>query len=110
MVQAIGARDKQNWIQLFGRGEVYPVIGEYRAEWKEMLARAGFRDVRVEEFEAKEYFASVSDVLLRLEDSPIVPDFDREADKKLVDELVKRFSTPKGILTNSQRVIVQATK
>ncbi len=75
-----------------------------------MLTRAGFRDVRVEEFEANEYFASVDDVLMRLEDSPIVPDFDREADKKHVQEILKRFTTPKGVMTNSQRVLVQATK
>ncbi len=110
MVQGIGERDKQNWVQVFGRGQVYPAIGEFRAEWREMLTRAGFKDISVEEFEANEYFASINDVLMRLEDSPIVPNFDRVLDKNHVKEIVERFSTPKGVRTNSQRVLVKATK
>ena len=70
----------------------------------------GFKDISVEEFEANEYFATINDVLMRLEDSPIVPNFDRELDKDHVQEIVKQFTTPKGIMTNSQRVLVRATK
>jgi ubiquinone/menaquinone biosynthesis C-methylase UbiE len=110
MVQGIGEGDKQNWIQVFGRGQVHPATGEFRTEWKEMLTRAGFKDIKVEKFEANEYFASVNDVLLRLEDSPIVPNFDRKLDKNHVEEIVKRFTTPKGVRTNTQRVLVNAAK
>jgi ubiquinone/menaquinone biosynthesis C-methylase UbiE len=94
MVQGIGEGDKQNWIQVFGRDQVYPATGEFRAEWKEALTRAGFKDINVEKFEANEYFASINDVLLRLEDSPIVPNFDRELDKNHVEEILKRFYHP----------------
>ena len=110
MVQGIGDSDKQNWVQVFGRGQVYPATAEFHPELNEMLTNVGFKDVSVEEFEANEYFASVQDVLLRLEDSPIVPDFDRELDKHHIQELVKQFTTPKGIRTNSHRVLIRATK
>ena len=110
MVQGIGESDKQNWVQVFGRGQVYPAIAEFHPELNEMLTNVGFKDASVEEFEANEYFASVQDVLLRLEDSPIVPDFDRELDKHHIQELVKQFTTPKGIRTNSHRVLIRATK
>ena len=110
IVQGIGEKDKQNWVQVFGRGQVYPAIGEFREEWRDMLTMTGFKDISVEEFEANEYFATINDVLMRLEDSPIVPNFDSELDKDHVQEIVKQFTTPKGIMTNSQRVLVRATK
>lgn len=110
MVQDIGERDKQNWIQVFGRGQTYPATGIVGSGLKEKLARAGFKDVIVEDFEVDEYFEGIHDVLMRLEDSPIVPDFDRERDKLQVHELVKRFASPKGIRTNSHRVLIMATK
>jgi ubiquinone/menaquinone biosynthesis C-methylase UbiE len=110
MVQAMGQRDKQNWIQVFSRGGIFPGTAEFDSELEKRLVHVGFRDVNVEEFEANEYFESIQDVLIRLEDSPIVPDFDKDLDKQYVQEIVKLFTTPKGIRTNSQRVLIRATK
>lgn len=39
---------------------------------------------------------------MRLEDSPIVPNFDRELDKDHVQEIVKQFTIPIRIMTNNQ--------
>lgn len=110
MTQEIGERDKQNWAQVFGRGQMYPGTTRVAVVLKERLTRAGFRKVRIEEFEANEYFATIRDALMRLENSPIIPGFDREVDARHIQEIVKRFTTPKGIITNSHRVLVDATK
>ncbi|TMI37912.1 hypothetical protein E6H26_02025 [Candidatus Bathyarchaeota archaeon] len=64
----------------------------------------------MEEFEANEYFATIQDILMRLENSPIIPDFDKELDEGHVQEIANLFTTPKGIKTNTHRVLVRAEK
>lgn len=65
--QEIGVRDKQNWIQVFQRGEVYPAVAEFDGVLKSRMEGVGFRDIIVQEFEANEYFGSIKDVILRRE-------------------------------------------
>ena len=110
MLEEIGERDKQNWAQVFGRGQMYPGTDKVSTELKEKLAREGFRNISADEFEAIEYFATIQDVLMRLENSPIIPNFDKEFDAQHVQEIVKRFTTSKGIRTNTHRVLITAVK
>ena len=110
MAQEIGERDKQNWAQVFGRGQLHSSTIKVAAEKRKMLIEAGFRKVIVEDFEAKEYFASLKDVLMRLENSPIILNFDREVDKGHLEEIARRFTTPKGIATSTHRILVTASK
>ncbi|TMI26613.1 hypothetical protein E6H24_02445 [Candidatus Bathyarchaeota archaeon] len=110
MLEEIGERDKQNWAQVFGRGQMYSRTNKVSTELKEKLAREGFRNISVDEFEAIEYFATIQDVLMRLENSPIIPNFDKEFDARHVQEIVKRFTASKGIKTNTHRVLITAVK
>ena len=110
MLEEIGERDKQNWAQVFGRGQMYSRTNKVSTELKEKLAREGFRNISVDEFEAIEYFATIQDVLMRLENSPIIPNFDEEFDARHVQEIVKRFTASKGIKTNTHRVLITAVK
>jgi len=110
LLQEIGERDKQNWAQVFGRGQIYPGTEKVSTELEKKLAREGFRNISVEEFEANEYFATIQDILMRLENSPIIPDFDKELDEGHVQEIANLFTTPKGIKTNTHRVLVRAEK
>jgi ubiquinone/menaquinone biosynthesis C-methylase UbiE len=110
MFQEIGERDKQNWVRVFGRGQMYPGTEKVSLALERKLAQEGFKNVKIEEFEATEYFSTIQDVLMRLENSPIIPDFDRNLDKNHVEEIEKRFMTRKGIKTNTHRVLVVANK
>jgi ubiquinone/menaquinone biosynthesis C-methylase UbiE len=110
MFQDIGERDKQNWARVFGRGQMYPGTKKVSLELKRKLAQEGFKNIKIDEFEATEYFLTIQDVLMRLENSPIIPDFDRNLDKKHVEEIERRFMTQKGIRTNTHRVLVAANK
>ena len=105
----IGERNMLNWGQVFGRGQIDPRVKVSEAKRKLLLA-AGFRRVDVEEFEAPEYFHAIKDVIMRLENSPILPDYDPQADAGRLREIERRFRTRKGIETNSHRVIIKATK
>jgi SAM-dependent methyltransferase len=110
MVQEIGERDKQNWAEIFGgRGQMHDVPSA-SAEFRKRLEVVGFNNIRVDEFEANEFFATIQDVLIRMENSPIVPDFNRERDKHHLEEVEQQFKTPKGIVTNTHRVLLSATK
>lgn len=110
MVQDIGERDKQNWAHVFGRGQIYLATATISEELEQMLTDAGFRDIRMEEFAANEYFVTIQDVLMRLENSPIIPNFDKKLDDYHVQEIARQFTTPKGIRTNTHRVLIRATK
>lgn len=110
MVQEIGERDKQNWAQIFGgRGQMQG-IESASVELQKRLEAVGFNNIRVDEFEANEFFATIQDVLIRMENSPIVPDFDRERDGHLLKKIDEQFKTPKGIATNTHRILLSATK
>jgi SAM-dependent methyltransferase len=110
VAQEIGERDKQNWARVFGRGQMYPATARIAIELEKKLTDAGFGNISVDEFEANEYFASIQDVLMRLENSPIIPDFKRELDDEHLRGIAKKFTTTKGIQTSTHRVLIKATK
>ncbi len=47
---------------------------------------------------------------MRLETTPIIPSFDKNTDRALVEKLGKTCADEKGIKTNEHRVIITATK
>jgi SAM-dependent methyltransferase len=108
--QECGERDKLNWIQVFGRGQDLRLAGKIADEKKKLLAEAGIRSVYIQEFDVTEYFKTLRDVVMRLETTPIIPNFDWNADHELVEKLGKTCADEKGIKTNEHRVIITATK
>jgi ubiquinone/menaquinone biosynthesis C-methylase UbiE len=107
--EEIGEKDKLNWKQIFRRGQNYPFKESVSTEKRKLLARAGFRKTRIKEFEASEFYDSIKDVVMRLETTPIIPNFSKTRDRKHLQDLEKKCSTGKGIETNTHRVIVVAT-
>ncbi len=105
-----GERDKLNWIEVFGRGQDLLFGGKVADEKNRLLGEAGFRNVRVQEFEATEYFRTLKDVVMRLETTPIIPGFGKNRDRPLVEKLGRTCADEKGIKTNEHRVIITATK
>lgn len=110
MQQEIGERDKLNWKQVFGRGQNFPFTGKIADEKTKLLREAGFKNVDVRDFEATEYFKTLKDVIMRLETTPIIPSFDKNADRALVEKLGKTCADENGIKTNEHRLVITATK
>ncbi len=108
--QEIGERDKLNWKQVFRRGQNYPFNGRIVEEKERLLAEAGFLNINAREFEATEYFRTVKDVVIRLETTPIIPGFNENADRALVEKLERTCMDSKGIKTNEHRLIIAAKK
>jgi len=108
--EEIGEKDKLNWKQIFGRGQNFPFKEPVSIEKRKLLARAGFRKATFKEFEASEFYGSIKDVIMRLETTPIIPNFRKARDRKHLQDLEERYTTRKGIKTITHRVIVVATK
>ncbi len=108
--EEIGEKDKLNWKHIFGRGQNYPFKESMSREKRKLLARAGFDKTRVKEFEAFEFYRSIKDVVMKLETTPIIPNLSKARDRKHLSNLEEKCTTPKGIKTNTHRVIVVATK
>lgn len=89
----IGERDKQNLARIFGRGQMATVEEKVSLSKDKMLRRVGFHVIEVREYLATEIFGTIQDLMIRLKDSPIVPDFDVEKDKKSL-HLSRRSSKP----------------
>jgi ubiquinone/menaquinone biosynthesis C-methylase UbiE len=105
----IGERDKENLTQAFGRGQM---LGSERViALKERLVReAGFKKLEVKEYIATEIFPTIKDLIIRLKNSPIIPDFDTEKDKKFLEKIEKDYKSTKGIETPTHRVTIIARR
>jgi len=103
----IGERDKENLIQVFGRGQM---LGSERvvALKERLLRETGFRNLEIKEYIATEIFPTLKDLIVRLKDSPIIPDFDEEKDRQYLDMIERTYGTGNGIETPTHRVTIIA--
>ena len=73
-----------------------------------ILTEAGFENLQIKEYIATEIFPTIKDLTIRLKDSPIIPDFDVERDKRYLEEIEKTCKSSKGIETPTHRVTIIA--
>ncbi len=106
----IGERDKQNLARIFGRGQMDSVEEKVSLSKDKMLRRVGFHMIEVKDYLATEIFGTIQDLIIRLKDSPIVPNFDVEKDRKSLEIIETKFKTEKGIATQVHRVTIIARK
>src|SRR5712692_4914765 len=105
----IGERDKENLIQVFGRGQM---LGSERvvALKERLLMEAGFTKLEVKDYIATEIFPTLKDLVIRLKDSPIIPEFDAEKDRQYLEKIEKAYRSTKGIETPTHRVTIIAQR
>jgi ubiquinone/menaquinone biosynthesis C-methylase UbiE len=103
----IGERDKENLTQAFGRGQM---LGSERviALKERILREAGFKKLEIKEYIATEIFPTIRDLVIRLKNSPIIPDFNVEKDKEFLERIEKAYKSTKGIETPTHRVTIIA--
>lgn len=105
-----GEKDKENLRKIFGRGQTYGIGQRIAISKKRMLERAGFRDVETRDYIATEIFPSMKRLIIRLSDSPIIPEFDVKKDERFLETVERNCRTPRGIETPSHRVTIIARK
>ncbi|MBI4095287.1 MAG: class I SAM-dependent methyltransferase [DPANN group archaeon] len=109
----IGEQDKENIKRTFGRGQnYYGLINKVSSakNKKQLLKKAGFRKIKTRYYNLTEYFAAKHDLILRLLRTPIIPNFNLKKDYKLINKVINKYSTTKGIKTNAHRLIIIAKK
>jgi hypothetical protein len=109
----IGERDKENIKRVFRRGQLYRSLITGRTEaarHTSLLKELGFRKIRAKELNPIEYFATLKDLISRMERVPMLPNFHRVRDRRFLDRVQRELTDEHGIRTNSHRVIISATK
>ncbi len=105
----IGERDKENLVQIFGRGQM--LASERVIALKErMLRQAGFKNLEIKEYIATEIFPTIRDLTIRLKNSPIIPSFNAEKDRQHLEKIERTCKSSKGIETPTHRVTIIALK
>jgi len=105
----IGERDKENLIQIFARRQMQG--SERVIDLKErILTEAGFENLQIKEYIATEIFPTIRDLIIRLKDSPIIPEFDAEKDKQYLEKIEKAYRSTRGIETPTHRVTIIANR
>jgi len=112
LTQQVGETDKRNLKQAFGRGQHDgSEAGTLRNKTVSELEAAGFREIRVLEYDADEYYASPEDLIFLLKHTPIIPGFgETDADFAILDRFIEANWTGKGIRTNASRFLIIAEK
>jgi ubiquinone/menaquinone biosynthesis C-methylase UbiE len=83
-------------------------------EWKEEeckdIRNVGFVVNGVDDYREKEYHQSKEEIVNLIEMVPLVRDFDRERDRKLIDALAEKYEKKRGIKTTWHYFILEARK
>ena len=105
----IGERNMENIARIFGRGQM---LGSEKVSVakRRMLREAGFEPVEIKDYQAVEIFRDIDDLVIRLKNSPIIPDFDPRKDREHLREIELRCKSPRGIETQAHRVTIIARK
>jgi ubiquinone/menaquinone biosynthesis C-methylase UbiE len=105
----IGEHDKENLARIFGRGQM---LGSEKVSVlkQKSLREIGFRPLKIKEYIATEIFPAMNDLIIRLKNSPIIPDFDPDHDKEYLEKVEKVCRTSRGIKTQTHRVTIIARK
>lgn len=108
----IGELNARELWRIFGRGQMIaeeakgPIVDRIAA----MRRKNGLRIDRVIDMPTFEFFPNRESLELRLLTAPIFEEFDPEAEAHLVDEVVRRHSTERGIRVTFHRTMLVSTK
>lgn len=111
LTQQVSEGDKWNLVQAFGRDQQRQPDGTLMNRYLDGLEQAGFRNIRCEQYDADEYYATAEDLVFLLKHTPIIPGFGRDAeDFAILDRFVQEYRTDRGIRTNSKRFMIVANR
>ncbi len=108
----IGEHDANEVCAVFGRGQMHgeaakgPRIDRLQA----FLRRHGFTPLLGESLTTHVRLPGRDGLLLALETTPLMPDFDRDGDGAHVDEVVRRHSSKGDVILTMHRIVVIARK
>jgi ubiquinone/menaquinone biosynthesis C-methylase UbiE len=105
----IGEQNMENIHRIFGRGQRH---GSEKVSIlrDRMLREVGFKPLEIKDYVATEIFPTMNNLIIRLKNSPIIPNFDLAKDQMHLEEVKKSCQTLRGIETKTHRVTIIARK
>jgi SAM-dependent methyltransferase len=111
ITQQVGERDKQNFKNIFGRGQNFKEeSGTKIKKYVKELKRHGFKILKRDFYNSIEYYANMTDLMFLFKNTPIIPKFDIKKDQKFLEKIEQRYKTKNGIKTNSFRFLLICKK
>ena len=110
--QVHSEKDAINIKRVFGRGQGFGREREanpIRRYIRELKA-AGFEILRRDTYNATEYYADMADLIFLLRNTPMIPDFDIDKDRKCLEEIESKYARDDSIKTNSARYLIVCKK
>jgi len=108
--QHIGNKDKQNLVNIFGRGQMYKIKEDKLKKNKKRLENVKFRILETKEKNPTEYYKTEDDLIFLLKNTPIVKNFNIKKDKRHLEKFINKYKTKEGIKTNTHRFLIVAKK
>ena len=111
LTQQVEFKDKENFKEILGKSQMSEEKESIVKKYIEDFKRYGFEEVKVDYYNAKEYYQTIEDIIFLLKNTPIVPDFGKqETDFEKLNRFIEKYTTNKGIVTNSHRSLIIARK
>ncbi len=105
----IGETDCHELGKIFGRSQMMKTKGHVSSLKREIMDNAGFVKTDMEEFFYQEKFSTLKDLIMLLETTPIIPNFDVNKDHCSIEKIRKLFGE-KDIEIRRHRVIISGEK
>ncbi len=86
------------------------VIAKWKKEVCQEVTDAGFIVENIEDYKEKEYFRTVDELMDTIEMVPLVTDFDRNKDRRIVNALAEKYAVKTGISTTWHYYVLEARK
>lgn len=112
MTQQVGEDDKLNIKESFSRGQFQgKKVGGMMRSYISGLKKAGFEDIKTDEYNSTEYYKTPEDLIFLLKHTPTILDFGKsKKDFGVLEQFIEENKAPKGIKTNSKRFMITAKK
>jgi len=83
-------------------------LNQWEDEVCENIEKSGFVSVKIETYKEADYYQSEEELMNLIELVPLVKDFDRKKDRRIIDELAQKYRDEKGIKITWHYYIVHA--
>ena len=107
ITQQLGNRNKLNLLKYFDSAFY---SGKTTQGTLKILKSEGFEILMIDEYIAKEYFQDMEDLIFLLENTPNVPDFNRDKYQRQLQMISDKLTTPKGIAIDNHEFIIICRK
>jgi len=112
LTQQVSEYDKINIKKEFGRGQAYgKEDGSLKKRYLGELKKMGFKKIKSGDYDSTEFYRKKEDIVYLLKYSPIIPHFGKKSgDSEKLEKFFEKYTTKKGVKTNSKRIMITAQK